>query len=237
MGFLVVIGFLGLFMLGFPVVYAVLLPSILYVLAEGLPLGLLAQRITYALDSFPLVAVPLFIFTSIPFPGTPLFHELIAEDRILPNTKMRDLESSTLSVQPLDPIDDVVGFIRGGKNLRGHRRRVMRHQREHIARYRDSLSLDQKIVSNLAVAAILFPGQFSSPKSLFVNKRPRTHVSTTDRLDDVYTPRLRVDSRWAHHFEPTVLVGDSGELNPKIAEDALDTRFRNPERIVKVGGA
>lgn len=185
----------------------------------------------------PEIPVPLFIFTSIPFPGTPLFHELIAEDRILPNTKMRDLESSTLSVQPLDPIDDVVGFIRGGKNLRGHRRRVMRHQREHIARYRDSLSLDQKIVSNLAVAAILFPGQFSSPKSLFVNKRPRTHVSTTDRLDDVYTPRLRVDSRWAHHFEPTVLVGDSGELNPKIAEDALDTRFRNPERIVKVGGA
>ncbi|WP_244563929.1 TRAP transporter large permease subunit [Ensifer aridi] len=30
--------------------------------AEGLPLGLLSQRVTYALDSFPLVAVPLFIF-------------------------------------------------------------------------------------------------------------------------------------------------------------------------------
>jgi len=185
----------------------------------------------------PEIPVPLFIFTSIPFPGTPLFHELIAEGRILPNTKMRDLESSTLSVRPLDAIEDVVGFIRGGKNLRGHRRRVMQHQREHIARYRDSLSLDQKIVSNLAVAAILFPGQFSSPKSLFVKKRPRTHVSTTDRLDDVYTPRLRVDSRWAHHFEPTVLVGASGELNPKIAEDALDTRFRNPERVLKVGDA
>jgi tripartite ATP-independent transporter DctM subunit len=62
MGFLVVIGFLGLFMLGFPVVYAVLLPSIAYVIVEGLPLGLLTQRVTYALDSFPLVAVPLFIF-------------------------------------------------------------------------------------------------------------------------------------------------------------------------------
>ena len=62
MGFLVVILFLALFMLGFPVVYAILLPSILYVLLEGLPFGLLTQRITYALDSFPLVAVPLFIF-------------------------------------------------------------------------------------------------------------------------------------------------------------------------------
>ncbi|WP_158044807.1 TRAP transporter large permease [Skermanella pratensis] len=62
MGFAVVVAFLALFMLGFPVVYAILLPSIAYVLIEGLPLGLLAQRITYALDSFPLVAVPLFIF-------------------------------------------------------------------------------------------------------------------------------------------------------------------------------
>lgn len=62
MGFAVIVAFLALFMLGFPVVYAILLPSIAYVVIEGLPLGLLAQRITYALDSFPLVAVPLFIF-------------------------------------------------------------------------------------------------------------------------------------------------------------------------------
>jgi len=62
MGLIVVAAFLLLFMAGFPVVYAILLPSIGYVLAEGLPWGLLAQRITYALDSFPLVAVPIFIF-------------------------------------------------------------------------------------------------------------------------------------------------------------------------------
>jgi tripartite ATP-independent transporter DctM subunit len=62
MGFLLVLAFLALFMLGFPVVYAILLPAVAYVLIEGLPLGLLTQRVTYALDSFPLVAVPLFIF-------------------------------------------------------------------------------------------------------------------------------------------------------------------------------
>jgi tripartite ATP-independent transporter DctM subunit len=62
MGFLVVAAFMGLFLLGFPVVYAILLPAVAYVLIEGLPFGLLTQRITYALDSFPLVAVPLFIF-------------------------------------------------------------------------------------------------------------------------------------------------------------------------------
>lgn len=62
LGYLVILGFVTLFMAGFPVVYAVLIPSIAYVLIEDLPVTLLAQRVTYALDSFPLVAVPLFIF-------------------------------------------------------------------------------------------------------------------------------------------------------------------------------
>ncbi|WP_340120009.1 TRAP transporter large permease [Pelagibius sp. 7325] len=62
MGLIVIAAFLLLFIAGFPVVYAILIPSIVYVLLEGLPYGLLAQRVTYALDSFPLVAVPIFIF-------------------------------------------------------------------------------------------------------------------------------------------------------------------------------
>jgi tripartite ATP-independent transporter DctM subunit len=61
-GFLLIACFLALFLLGFPVVYAILIPAVGYVIIEGLPLGLLTQRVTYALDSFPLVAVPLFIF-------------------------------------------------------------------------------------------------------------------------------------------------------------------------------
>jgi tripartite ATP-independent transporter DctM subunit len=62
MGLALVLAFMALFLAGFPVVYAILFPAIVYVLLEGLPLQLLSQRITYALDSFPLVAVPLFIF-------------------------------------------------------------------------------------------------------------------------------------------------------------------------------
>jgi tripartite ATP-independent transporter DctM subunit len=62
MGLAVIGAFLVLFIAGFPVVYAILIPSIVYVLIEGLPYGLLVQRVTYALDSFPLVAVPIFIF-------------------------------------------------------------------------------------------------------------------------------------------------------------------------------
>lgn len=62
MGIALLVAFFVCFLAGFPVVYAILLPAIGYVLIEGFPLGLLAQRVTYALDSFPLVAVPIFIF-------------------------------------------------------------------------------------------------------------------------------------------------------------------------------
>ena len=61
-GFLVVLAFLVLFVLGFPVVLAIGIPCIVYIFANGLPLDLIAQRTLYALDSFPLVAVPVFLF-------------------------------------------------------------------------------------------------------------------------------------------------------------------------------
>jgi tripartite ATP-independent transporter DctM subunit len=59
---LVIGAFVVLFLLGCPVVTAILVPSILYVLWEGIPLAMVGQRTVYALDSFPLMAVPIFIF-------------------------------------------------------------------------------------------------------------------------------------------------------------------------------
>lgn len=59
----IVIGaFCLFFLLGWPVVLAILIPAVAYVLLEGIPIELIGQRMAYALDSFPLVAVPIFIF-------------------------------------------------------------------------------------------------------------------------------------------------------------------------------
>ncbi|WP_417427232.1 TRAP transporter large permease [Hoeflea sp.] len=62
MGYLILAGFLGMFMMGFPVMLAILVPSAIYISLNGFPVELIGQRMTYALDSFPLVAVPVFIF-------------------------------------------------------------------------------------------------------------------------------------------------------------------------------
>ncbi|HYN13763.1 MAG TPA: TRAP transporter large permease [Burkholderiales bacterium] len=61
-GFAVVLAFVGLFVLGFPVVLAIGIPCLAYIFIHDLPIDLVAQRTLYALDSFPLVAVPVFLF-------------------------------------------------------------------------------------------------------------------------------------------------------------------------------
>ncbi|MBS7803413.1 TRAP transporter large permease [Rhizobiales bacterium TNE-4] len=61
-GFIVVFAFLALFVAGFPVVLAIGIPSLIYIILNDLPLEFVAQRTLYAMDSFPLIAVPVFLF-------------------------------------------------------------------------------------------------------------------------------------------------------------------------------
>ncbi|RUT34553.1 TRAP transporter large permease [Arsenicitalea aurantiaca] len=62
MAIIIILSFMAMFILGFPVVVAIAVPALVYVILAGFPMELMAQRMTYALDSFPLVAVPVFIF-------------------------------------------------------------------------------------------------------------------------------------------------------------------------------
>lgn len=62
MSIAVIAAFGALFLLGWPVVLAILIPAGAYVLIKDIPVELVGQRMSYALDSFPLVAVPIFIF-------------------------------------------------------------------------------------------------------------------------------------------------------------------------------
>jgi radical SAM superfamily enzyme YgiQ (UPF0313 family) len=186
----------------------------------------------------PEIPAPNFIFMAIPFPGTPFFQDRYEKDLILPGTRMRDLEGSTLSLKPVDPVEDVVHFIRNGRNFRGYRARFLKHQLKFLWRHRKTLGRDHMLLSSLTAAAILAPGSFSSPGAVFIRKGGRTHVSSTERLDAVYTPRLPVASRYASWFEPTLITEANGELNPKLEEDAFATRYKRQSAArVAVQGA
>ncbi len=78
MGLLILLAFLVLFLLGFPVVLAIALPAIVYLLAHGLPLDMIGQRIQYSLDSYLLVAVPVFNELHRHYPGALYFCQYLS---------------------------------------------------------------------------------------------------------------------------------------------------------------
>ena len=173
----------------------------------------------------PEIPAPNFIFGTVPFPGTPFFHDRHARGLLLPNTRVRDLEGSTLTMRPLDRVEDVARFLATAKNLHGYRARHLARQARFLWRRRRSLSAEQMLVSSVIVASILTPGPLLNPTSLFARRAPRTHVSTTERLDPVYTPVMRVGAEFERHFRPTLVTDETGALNPALADDLLATRF------------
>lgn len=172
------------------------------------------------------IPAPNFIFMAVPFPGTPFLRDRYARGLLLPGTRVRDLEGSTVSMQPLDGLPDVARFLATAKNLHGYRRRHLRRQARFLWRYRRALSAEQFLISNAIFLSIMAVGALWSPSTILRRSNGRTHVSTTDRLDPIYTPVMRVDSRFTAHFTPTAVTDTAGELNPAIADDLLATRYQ-----------
>lgn len=61
MGTLVLVGFLILFALGFPIALCMGLPAVIYILLNGFPIEMIATRVANSFQSFTLIAVPMFI--------------------------------------------------------------------------------------------------------------------------------------------------------------------------------
>lgn len=173
----------------------------------------------------PAIPAPNFIFMAIPLPGTPFFHDRCQRGLLLPNTRVRDLEGSTVAMRTLDPVEDVAHFLKTGKNFKGYRRRFLGHQARFLHRYRHSLSAAQSAASTLCLGTTVAPAIMSNPRNLFVRRHPRTHISSTDRLDCVYTPRRPVDAKYRWQFQPTMITDAGGNLNEALVDDVLDTRF------------
>ena len=55
------ISFIFLLLTGAPIGFALCIPSIIYIFLNDIPLSILAQRLTQSINSFPLLAIPLFI--------------------------------------------------------------------------------------------------------------------------------------------------------------------------------
>jgi len=55
----------------------------------------------------PEITIPSFVTLTIPLLGTPYFYQCLQNRSILPNTKLRDMDGTTVLQKPVDPIDEV----------------------------------------------------------------------------------------------------------------------------------
>ncbi len=164
--------------------------------------------------------LPSFVTLPIPLIGTPMFSGYLREKRFFPKTKLRDLDGTTLCMEPRDSMDSVVKFLGEFQDLIGYRKKVMKHGLGFYRRYRKVLNWERMafcLAPNflLTVNRLATGDWFGAGSS----KIKRTHISSTDPLDECYTPSIRIDSRYENWFKPTMLTDARGELNADLAED------------------
>lgn len=188
------------------------------------------------------ITLPAFLSLPIPFPGTPWFYQCLDAGRLMPGTMVRDLDSTTITVRPVDPLPEAAAFVRDLQCARGYRRRIARHALAFGWRYRRRLTPLQMLLAQSGGLFVISPLLGTLPGRMGPASAPRTHVGGTEALDRVYTPAFRVAGRFAAHFAPTILVDGAGQLSPAVAADVEAGRpaAREParrERLPLAAGA
>src|SRR5262249_38480472 len=70
------------------------------------------------------ITLPAYLSVSIPLLGTPFFYDALRRGLLLPNTRVRDLDGTTVSLHPLDPLPEVAAFVHDLQTFRGYRGRI-----------------------------------------------------------------------------------------------------------------
>ncbi len=172
----------------------------------------------------PEITLPSFVTLSIPILGTPYFFDCVQQGTILPNTKLRDMDGTTVLQTPMDSMDEVVKFVSDVQNLRGFQGRIVKHAVGFTALYGAKLAKMQMVLAlgaGLLICAQSLTQSFSSLGWLKSRRRSRTYISSTEPLDHMYTPAFRVDSRFESYFKPTMVTDECGELHEDMIRSGV----------------
>jgi hypothetical protein len=173
------------------------------------------------------ITLPAYFTLAIPLLGTPYFRECLDKGLFLPNTRLRDLDGVTLTLRPLDPIEQVLPFIKGLPNLQGYRARAFRHAVKFLARYRRTLNPMQLFTATMCAALICMESFATSPGVPWRRGPRQTYFGPTETLDPLYRPMMRVAASYETYFRPTMITNRAGVLAEDVAEDL---RAPVPER-------
>ena len=166
----------------------------------------------------PEITLPCFLSLPIPFPGTPFFWECVEKGRLLPNTRVRDLNGTVLSLKPLESIARVQPFIAATQTMNGYRKQILNHTFNFYRRYRTVLTPEQMRLSAMN-SGLLFAHEMLTAPGWIRRAHKRTYLSGSEQLDKVYQPALRIDPRYGHYFAPTMLTDKNGEIAAHLLDD------------------
>jgi len=166
----------------------------------------------------PEITLPCFLSLPIPFPGTPFFRECVEKRRLLPNIRIRDLNSSVLSLKPLESIARVQPFIEATQTMHGYRTRILSHTFSFYRRYRKVLTRSQMRLALMNVGLLFAHELFTAP-GWIGRAHKRTYISSSERLDKGYQPAFRINPRYRHYFSPTMLTDENGEIAVDLQDD------------------
>ena len=186
----------------------------------------LSQELEFVMAT-PEIPLPSYLSVPVPIPKTPFFFECVAKRALLPLTKLRDLDSTTLSLKPLEPIRKVAAFIKEIQSPRGYRRRALQHTVDFLRRHNSGLGRLQILIELGRAAVFCAPTYGTAPNySSLRKKSQRTFISTSEFLDKAYCPVFSVASSYESYFKPTMLTDAEGCLTDDMQE-LMDGRRLN----------
>jgi hopanoid C-2 methylase len=184
----------------------------------------------------PEITLPCYLSLPIPYPGTPFFRQCVEEQRLLPNTRVRDLNSSVLCLKPLESISRVQPFIAVTQSMKGYRKLLLSHTWKFYRKYKKALTARQMRLCVANSASLFAHEKFTAPGWLG-RVRKRTHISSSERLDKTYQPAFAIDPRYRHYFAPTMLTDEHGEIVKNLVEDICTSaqETSNVNSLVAIG--
>ena len=182
------------------------------------------RRELHFITGTPEITIPSFATLSIPLLGTPYFYECVRSGTMLPDTKLRDMDGTTIMQRPVDDMNEVVKFVEDLQSLRGFQKRVLKHSIDFTRIYGSKLTKMQLIFATgagLLVCAQRLATSLTGLGWAQRKRRPRTFISSTEPLDHMYTPAFRVDSRFESYFRPTMVTDERGELHQDMLSSGV----------------
>ena len=189
------------------------------------------QELDFILTN-PRITLPGFVTIPIPLLGTDYFYECLQKRLFFPQTKLRHLDGTTLCMTPVSEQAKVVALIRNMRQLKGFRRKAIKHAFGLYANYSGHMKkelLFYALASNilLALNTLFTAGSFYPQKTMM----SRSYISTSEIVESSYKPAFWVENRYAGYFKPTMLTDKNSEINEDLAEDIFAGRGKYGERI------